>query len=280
MVSVLGLGATLLLQISVARASEVYVTGFATNNNIYTDLNQQFPNTGPGVPGSQTGTPNASYLYQPYAFNQTNGVPNSDLAGNNGINFQLTSNAAGQDFAQIGATGGSAPYIGPASLAVAVGVQDVTKAYFLVSSYNGQSFNVTFTGSAGATETFSNIAVPDFAGGGPINTTSGGVSTQTVYQVTDTGGGNTGNSATGAFGTYDLTEVGFTLDPDFANQTLSSATITSNGYETLLLGVTVTNTLTAAVPEPSTWAMMILGFCGLGFMAYRRKQSGHQLRLA
>jgi hypothetical protein len=26
-----------------------------------------------------------------------------------------------------------------------------------------------------------------------------------------------------------------------------------------------------AVPEPSTWAMMILGFCGLGFMAYHRK---------
>jgi hypothetical protein len=29
----------------------------------------------------------------------------------------------------------------------------------------------------------------------------------------------------------------------------------------------------AAVPEPSTWVMMILGFCGLGFMAYRRKNS-------
>jgi hypothetical protein len=27
----------------------------------------------------------------------------------------------------------------------------------------------------------------------------------------------------------------------------------------------------AAVPEPSTWAMMILGFCGIGFMGYRRK---------
>jgi len=27
--------------------------------------------------------------------------------------------------------------------------------------------------------------------------------------------------------------------------------------------------LTAAVPEPSTWAMMLLGFCGLGFMTYR-----------
>ena len=27
----------------------------------------------------------------------------------------------------------------------------------------------------------------------------------------------------------------------------------------------------AAVPEPSTWAMMILGFAGIGFTAYRRK---------
>jgi hypothetical protein len=29
--------------------------------------------------------------------------------------------------------------------------------------------------------------------------------------------------------------------------------------------------LLAAVPEPSTWAMMILGFAGIGFMAYRRR---------
>jgi PEP-CTERM motif len=29
--------------------------------------------------------------------------------------------------------------------------------------------------------------------------------------------------------------------------------------------------VTAAVPEPSTWAMMILGFAGVGFLAYRRK---------
>jgi hypothetical protein len=36
----------------------------------------------------------------------------------------------------------------------------------------------------------------------------------------------------------------------------------------------------SAVPEPSTWAMMILGFCGIGFMAYRRKQNGPSLRLA
>jgi hypothetical protein len=31
--------------------------------------------------------------------------------------------------------------------------------------------------------------------------------------------------------------------------------------------------LSLAVPEPSTWAMMILGFVGLGWMAYRWKSS-------
>lgn len=29
----------------------------------------------------------------------------------------------------------------------------------------------------------------------------------------------------------------------------------------------------SAVPEPSTWAMMILGFAGVGFMAYRRRKT-------
>jgi PEP-CTERM motif len=31
--------------------------------------------------------------------------------------------------------------------------------------------------------------------------------------------------------------------------------------------------LAPAVPEPSTWVMMILGFAGVGFMAYRRRNS-------
>jgi hypothetical protein len=43
------------------------------------------------------------------------------------------------------------------------------------------------------------------------------------------------------------------------------------GHLTSLTGDTQINI--AAVPEPSTWAMMILGFVGLDFMAYRRKDS-------
>jgi hypothetical protein len=41
----------------------------------------------------------------------------------------------------------------------------------------------------------------------------------------------------------------------------------------------ITADFTAAVPEASTWAMMIIGFAGVGFLAYRRK-SPHPLRLA
>jgi hypothetical protein len=40
---------------------------------------------------------------------------------------------------------------------------------------------------------------------------------------------------------------------------------------------TATFAITAAVPEPSTSAMIILDFCGPGFMAYRRKNSAVRL---
>ena len=33
----------------------------------------------------------------------------------------------------------------------------------------------------------------------------------------------------------------------------------------------------AAVPEPSTWAMMMLGFAALGYLTYRRKKKATEL---
>ena len=41
--------------------------------------------------------------------------------------------------------------------------------------------------------------------------------------------------------------------------------------------LTGTLTMTAAVPEPSTWAMMILGFVGVGFLAHRRRRTHNAL---
>jgi hypothetical protein len=59
--------------------------------------------------------------------------------------------------------------------------------------------------------------------------------------------------------------TGLPADPQF---TIGSFTLTN---PVLQLSDTLTISAVAAVPEPSTWAMMILGFAGVGFMAYRRK---------
>jgi hypothetical protein len=54
--------------------------------------------------------------------------------------------------------------------------------------------------------------------------------------------------------------------------------VVNGGY---IEGGTISLTaIAAAVPEPSTWVMMLLGFAGLGFVAYRRKQNGTALSLA
>jgi hypothetical protein len=46
--------------------------------------------------------------------------------------------------------------------------------------------------------------------------------------------------------------------------------VESNGGPAVL-DLTFRGSPVTGVPEVSTWAMMILGFCGVGFMAYRRK---------
>ena len=55
------------------------------------------------------------------------------------------------------------------------------------------------------------------------------------------------------------------LDP-FTTATFSS---TANAFEFSL----------ASIPEPSTWAMMALGFAGLGYAAFRRNSKGRALAI-
>jgi hypothetical protein len=61
------------------------------------------------------------------------------------------------------------------------------------------------------------------------------------------------------------------------NATLTFASLntpSNNPYGPVIGDVSI-----AAVPEPATWAMMILGFLGVGFVAYCRR-SGAELRAA
>jgi hypothetical protein len=59
------------------------------------------------------------------------------------------------------------------------------------------------------------------------------------------------------------------VDRDNAN---TNGRFSAYNYQAFNQGlVTGFNEQVSAVPEPSTWAMMILGFAGVGFLAYRRR---------
>ena len=250
--------AALLAAVAPAQAVQNYATTFAKTDNIYTNLNQQFPVTGTGVPGSGVGTPNASYLFSP----PPTGSGNLMNDVNNGINFLLTSDAAGHDFSEV--QNGS-------SLTLPIALGNATAVYLLAGAYNTTLINVTLTGTGGATQTFNGIYLPDF-NGGTTNTVAGGVADQTVFQVLDVGAGGSGNSSNEAYNYYGLTEVGLTLGAQFAGQTLTSATITSSGSTALILGATVVAPApVGGVPEPATWAMLLAGFGGVGVAARARR---------
>lgn len=60
----------------------------------------------------------------------------------------------------------------------------------------------------------------------------------------------------------------------FTTATFSS---TANAFEFSLIPPSVT--LTGGTPEPSTWAMMMVGFAGLGYAAFRRNSNGRALAI-
>jgi hypothetical protein len=91
--------------------------------------------------------------------------------------------------------------------------------------------------------------------------------------------GSNGYIQTGTSGQlYSLTvneavPTGVPSGTDYLSVYTSSANVYSTPYGSGVASVnfTINGPLVAAVPEPSTWAMMILGFCGVGIMAHRRK---------
>jgi hypothetical protein len=121
------------------------------------------------------------------------------------------------------------------------------------------TFSETFTGTAGSVIRGSYLS----------DNTVTSITLQPSTEVLSGGGGFTAPASSFSFaplaqtGTYTLA---FTVE-NFAQ----------NGGNPFGLDVSV-----SAVPEASTWAMMILGFLGLGFLGYRKssKASGQSFRIA
>jgi len=57
------------------------------------------------------------------------------------------------------------------------------------------------------------------------------------------------------------------------------ATSVGPGSADPMIGSFLIRSFTPSVPEPSTWAMLILGFGGIGFMAYRRRNQSAVLHV-
>ena len=70
-----------------------------------------------------------------------------------------------------------------------------------------------------------------------------------------------------------LSGFSFTTDAAPTLSTLENYFFLSDRFDRIQVGNISAPEVAIAhpVPEPSTWAMMLLGFAGVGFMAYRRK---------
>jgi hypothetical protein len=90
------------------------------------------------------------------------------------------------------------------------------------------------------------------------------------------------SSGFGGLFSVDFSGVGTPSDLDFYGpQIVDGSTgqliagmdtgVSDVGAAHLFAGEGTANFTVSAVPEPSTWLMIILGFAGIGFMAYRRK---------
>jgi hypothetical protein len=60
----------------------------------------------------------------------------------------------------------------------------------------------------------------------------------------------------------------------FTTATFSS---TGNAFEFSLIPAGLNQTI--GTPEPSTWAMLMIGFAGLGYAAFRRNSKGQALAI-
>jgi hypothetical protein len=81
--------------------------------------------------------------------------------------------------------------------------------------------------------------------------------------------------------------TGINFDNTLHSFSFAGGTFTMQVFDVSTFAVNKSNSIAgqivltsvAPVPEPATWAMMLLGFAGVGFVAYRRKRQSPALRL-
>lgn len=131
--------------------------------------------------------------------------------------------------------------------------------------FNGTfDLKVAFTAPAGTTPNPGNFTA-DF--GGTVTTGKGGQSGDVIITFT-----NLTQNFTYSGGTFALTITTPQIDLSFAGSKNAPVSADVEGSITFAQISTV-----AGVPEPATWAMMLIGFAGAGFVGYRRRALGRRV---
>lgn len=153
--------------------------------------------------------------------------------------------------------------------------QDISTTPFTFSFMGG---TFTFDGSGG----FPNFLSVSTSGGAAVRTVFGNPSTD----FTNRGTVFYDDAILGGFGSFPtLTGAGTSNGENFLGLRVTSggqdffgfafttnSTFNSFGFETRPgVGILATTDIPAAVPEPGTWALLILGFGAVGFALRRRK---------
>jgi hypothetical protein len=182
---------------------------------------------------------------------------------------------------------GSSAFFALAGLATAASAAVIdTFSFSNLSGWNGpiNGFSGSFTGSV---EANGRIELTDLSAFQILGVPTGGNSLSNLaFFSYDTGGGATSLGFIDAL--PPLTDTSFTVcsgapsvltldpcNPGGLNPVSTSAVILIHGffvYSTTpdLTGVTLVSSVNTNVPEPSTWAMMLVGFAELGLVRYRR----------
>ena len=170
--------------------------------------------------------------------------------------------------------------VGGDVVATGGGAIDLAGLTFITSGSTQSEIAPTFateaTGGAGTVDEYSGVTGPFSFGSGVFTSATTGVGDLVGIQVLN--GEPTG---------FIFVPSGYVSDSalsdtaTYTGQTFSSLGVTPGTYEwkwgTGGPNQTFTLEIGTAVPEPSAWAMMALGFAGLGFLGYRKTHSANAL---
>jgi hypothetical protein len=183
----------------------------------------------------------------------------------------------------------SVKFLGVAAAAVLFTGSLASKAEASIFDIDYTANNVTINLVANATVDGSNFDINSLTGsvvsGSNTYTVNGMVGTGGSFQASGDGLFNFDNVITNVGGTWQLTGNGllftaggsnyeynlFSVDFGINNGMLTTDPNPAFGTNPSTEALLGSGTITAAVPEASTWAMMILGFLGLGVLGYRRQ---------